>query len=108
MKLKHKTIILLLFISICAIFCLNEVNAVGRVSYAWKIVNDGAPALVYRTFVTPHDDTVKVYTTATSSNLVKEEGKQWTYITSNKREAASKWVYGDDITAPTYRKICYT
>lgn len=106
MKLKNKTAILFILMAIISvIFCLNSVQAVGRVSQAWKIVRDGSKDadLLYRTFTTPHESTVKTYDATSSTDYVTDDGTTtWPYIKSNGVSGKAKWIYNAPLTTPTY------
>ncbi len=104
MKLNLKILtafILLILFSV--IFCITTVSAVGNVSQGWIIVDAATQerALVFRLYNSPHSSTVKNYTNTNSSEIIKENGKQLMYITSNGNEVPAKWVYSNSISYPT-------
>lgn len=102
MKLKSKIIaIFLLVVSISVIFCLNSVEAVGRVSQGWIQVTDtGERALMFRTFTSPDISLVKSYDGRISAELLKEGNDIWSYTTASGATANSKWVYAQPPSLP--------
>lgn len=82
------------------ILSVNSVFGVGRITHSWKtdVNSDGKPDLVFRTFTTPHSDTVKAYHETTSNYLV---GGGWEYKYNN-TDYNAKWIYvsGNGMSAP--------
>lgn len=90
MKNKIITIFLIIFFTI-TVLNLNEVLGVGIVSQCWTAHVDGdtKPDLVFRMFVSPHNETVESYYNKNSTDYV--EGGAWKYK-YNGKEYTSKWV----------------